>query len=104
MMMFICSKKHLNNIWSSVHEKVKQDWADWEINFAYKRADWEINFAYKKACNVIHWMADSQVKKMKATNNFKSYGCQLRWLTGSAVYSRFQIWAINEKLRYFCLM
>ena len=26
IMMFICIKQHLNNIWSSVHEKVKQHW------------------------------------------------------------------------------
>ena len=26
MMMIVCIKKHLNNIWSSSHEKVKQYW------------------------------------------------------------------------------
>ena len=25
-MMLLCIKKHLSNIWSSVHEKVKQHW------------------------------------------------------------------------------
>ena len=25
-MMITCIKQHLNNIWSSVHEKVKQHW------------------------------------------------------------------------------
>ena len=26
MMMFICIKQHVSNIWSSAHEKVKQQW------------------------------------------------------------------------------
>ena len=26
MMVVICTKQHLSNIWSSVHEKVKQHW------------------------------------------------------------------------------
>ena len=26
MMMYICIKQHLSNIWSSIHEKVKQHW------------------------------------------------------------------------------
>ena len=26
MMMLICIKQHLSNIWSSIHEKVKQHW------------------------------------------------------------------------------
>ena len=26
MMMIVCIKKHLNNIWSSSHENVKQYW------------------------------------------------------------------------------
>ena len=28
MIMFIGNKQHLSNIWSSVHEKIKQQW-DW---------------------------------------------------------------------------
>ena len=26
MMMFVCTKQHLSNIWSWIHEKVKQRW------------------------------------------------------------------------------
>ena len=26
MMMLICIKQHLNNIWNLIHEKVKQQW------------------------------------------------------------------------------
>ena len=26
MMILICIKQHLSNIWSSIHEKVKQHW------------------------------------------------------------------------------
>ena len=28
IMMVICIKQHLSNVWSSIHEKVKQHW-DW---------------------------------------------------------------------------
>ena len=28
IMMIMCTKQHLSNIWSSIHEKVKQHW-DW---------------------------------------------------------------------------
>ena len=31
MMMFKCIKQHQSNIWSSVHEKVKQHWG-WNIH------------------------------------------------------------------------
>ena len=27
LMMLLCIKQHLSNIWSSVHEKVKQHWS-----------------------------------------------------------------------------
>ena len=26
MIMLLCTKQHLGNIWSSIHEKVKQHW------------------------------------------------------------------------------
>ena len=26
MVMLLCIKQHLSNIWSSIHEKVKQNW------------------------------------------------------------------------------
>ena len=36
-MLFICIRKHLNNIWSSFHEKIKQLW-DWtERSVGYKK-------------------------------------------------------------------
>ena len=39
MMMLLCIKQHLRNIWSSIHEKVKQHW-DWvdKKSIAYKKA------------------------------------------------------------------
>ena len=37
MMMIICIKQPLSNIWSSVHEKVKQHWGWVENNVAYKK-------------------------------------------------------------------
>ena len=44
MMMLICIKQYLSNIWSSVYEKVKQHW-DWvKKNRFYK----------KKTCNPFH--------------------------------------------------
>ena len=27
IMMVICNKQHLSNIWSSIHDKVKQQWS-----------------------------------------------------------------------------
>ena len=39
IMMVICIKQHLSNIWSLIHEKVQQHW-DWFLK----------NVAYKKAC------------------------------------------------------
>ena len=41
IMMLICIKQRVSNIWSSVHEKVMQHW-DW-----FKKK----SVAYKKACN-----------------------------------------------------
>ena len=35
VMMVICIKQHLSNIWSSVHEKVKQHWALIEKSVVY---------------------------------------------------------------------
>ena len=38
MMMAICIKKHLSNIWSSIYEKVKHNW-DWvKKSVGYKKA------------------------------------------------------------------
>ena len=36
MMMLICSKQHLSNIWSWIHAKVKQHWGWIEESVAYK--------------------------------------------------------------------
>ena len=47
MMMLICIKKHLSNIWSSSHEKVKQHW-DWvEKERAYKKSMYLIKLLIK---------------------------------------------------------
>ena len=35
IMMLICIKQHLNNIWSSIHEGVQQCWGLVEKNVAY---------------------------------------------------------------------
>ena len=37
-MMTACIKQHLSNIWSSVHEKVKQHWGWFEKSVAYNKA------------------------------------------------------------------
>ena len=37
-MMVIYIKQHLSNIWSSIHEKVKQHWGWTEKSVAYKKA------------------------------------------------------------------
>ena len=35
--MFVCIKQHLSNIWTSIHEKVKQNW-DWvEKSVAFQK-------------------------------------------------------------------
>ena len=37
MMMLICIKQHLSNIWSSVHEKLSNTEAELKKNVAYKK-------------------------------------------------------------------
>ena len=37
LIILICIKQHLSNIWSSIHEKVKQHWSWVENNIAYKK-------------------------------------------------------------------
>ena len=37
MMMLICVKQHLSNIWSSIHKKVKQHWGWNKKSVAYKK-------------------------------------------------------------------
>ena len=36
--MFICIKQHLSNIWSQIHEKIKQHWGWVEKSVAYKKS------------------------------------------------------------------
>ena len=38
MMMLICIKQYLSNIWSSIHERVKQHWGWVEKGVAYKES------------------------------------------------------------------
>ena len=38
MMMLICIKQHLSNIWSSIYEKIKQQWGWIEKSVAYKKS------------------------------------------------------------------
>ena len=38
IMTAICTKQHLSNFWSSIHEKVKQHWGWAEKSVAYKKA------------------------------------------------------------------
>ena len=46
MMMFICIKQHLSNIWSSIYEKVKQHWRlSWKkrwinLEIEYHKTTW----------------------------------------------------------------
>ena len=37
IMMTVCIKHHLSNIWSSIHEKVKQHWGWVEKSIDYKK-------------------------------------------------------------------
>ena len=36
-MIVICIKQHLSNIWSSIHDKIKQHWSWAEKSVAYKK-------------------------------------------------------------------
>ena len=38
IMMVICTKQHLDNIWNSIHEKVKQHWGWVKKSVAYKKS------------------------------------------------------------------
>ena len=38
MVMVMCNKQHLSNIWSRIHEKVKQHWGWVEKSAPYKKA------------------------------------------------------------------
>ena len=38
IMMVMCIKQHLSNIWSSINEKVKQHWGWVEKSVAYKKS------------------------------------------------------------------
>ena len=40
--MFNCIKQYLSNIWSSIHEKVKQHWCWVEKNVAYKESVYSV--------------------------------------------------------------
>ena len=43
IMMIICIKKQLSNIWSRIHTKVKQHWSWVEKSVAYKKNVWLLN-------------------------------------------------------------
>ena len=47
-MMFICVKQHLSNIWSSIHEKIKQHCAWVKKSFVYKKKR-----VFEKLCTVL---------------------------------------------------
>ena len=38
MMMVVCNKQHLSNIWSWIHEKLKQPWGWAEKSVVYKKS------------------------------------------------------------------
>ena len=38
MMMLLCIKQHLGNMWSSIHQKVKQHWGCWKKALLIKTA------------------------------------------------------------------
>ena len=61
-MMVICIKQHLSNIWSSIHEKVKQHWGWVEKMllikkvFVYERFDLEMYAAcQQKSMSKLNW-------------------------------------------------
>ena len=67
-MMLVCIKQHLNNIWSSIHEKVKQHWGWVEkkrffLKSAYMNLicftnifwNWVEMFLFIKAICVLFW-------------------------------------------------
>ena len=37
MTMLVYIEQHLNNIWISIHEKIKQHWAELKESVAYKK-------------------------------------------------------------------
>ena len=38
MIMLVCTKQHLSNIWSSIHEKLNDTEAELKKNVAYKKS------------------------------------------------------------------
>ena len=38
VMMLLCIRQHLSNIWSSTHEKVKQHWSWVETSVAFQKS------------------------------------------------------------------
>ena len=55
MMMHICIKQHLRNIWNSIHEKVKQHWGWVEKRVANKKVciSEKINYYF---ANIREWL------------------------------------------------
>ena len=49
MIMLKYIKQHLSNIWSSIHEKVKQQWgwAEKSVTYKKKRVSWESHLQEK---------------------------------------------------------
>ena len=58
--MVICIKQHLSNIWSSIHEKVKQHWGWVEKSVAYKKSVYTNNTFQKQSLDTylqIHFLS-----------------------------------------------
>ena len=51
MMMLKCIKQHLSKILSSVHEKVKQYWAELKESIAYKKSVYSSSQANSSCCH-----------------------------------------------------
>ena len=60
IMMVVCIKQHLSNIWTSVHDKVKQHW-DWveKKNVTYKKSMYFLTFLFCILKVLAHTFADS---------------------------------------------
>ena len=61
IMMFVCIKQHLSNVWSWIHEKVKQHWGSVEKSVAYKKVYIQSSVTEKK----IRWAKKNVQAKVK---------------------------------------
>ena len=63
-MMVICIKQHLTNIWSSIHEKVKQHWGWVEAEM----------LLIKKACRYLSYCEEDLFSKFPKISTIEAVG------------------------------